>query len=160
MMHQGSFDDEINTVEIMNQFLQEKVTVMILTNQDCIMKFIYQMQEKMLRKNGKQWFVIQYVKSTKNKDFMDENNVWHWYKYIVWWQGSKWIAAHRGLKKCVNIKWLQSTWLQWEMLNINTYQLIYAMLLLYANKTIRRKIYGTLYRTTMENLSSFRILQS
>lgn len=24
MMHQGSFDDEINTVEIMNQFLQEK----------------------------------------------------------------------------------------------------------------------------------------
>ena len=54
MMHQGSFDDEINTVEIMNQFLQKRVTVMILTNQGYIMKFIYQMQEKMLRKNGKQ----------------------------------------------------------------------------------------------------------
>ena len=126
MMHQGSFDDEINTVEIMNQFLQEKgYQKWFLVNQDCIMKFIYQMQEKLLRKNGKQWFVIQYVKLIKNNELMKENNVWHWYKYIVWWQSSKWIAAHRGLKNALisndckvpscNGKCLILTLIDWSM---------------------------------------------
>lgn len=46
MMHQGSFDEEETTVEIMNQYLQEKAIEMILINQDYIMKFIYRMLVK------------------------------------------------------------------------------------------------------------------
>lgn len=53
IMHFGAFDDEPATVEIMDTYLQENGYKMICQEIDCIMKFIFQMQEKLLLKNGK-----------------------------------------------------------------------------------------------------------
>lgn len=49
-MHFGAFDDEPATVEIMDTYLQENGYKMICQEIDCIMKFIFQMQEKLLLK--------------------------------------------------------------------------------------------------------------
>lgn len=58
MMHQGSFDDEINTVEIMNQFLQEKGYRNDFNKSRLHHEIYLSDARKNARKNGKQWFVI------------------------------------------------------------------------------------------------------